>query len=587
MAAKKQQRIKQYQREQAGVPNAAWRRHLLSVLFVLCGLLLLWRAVDKQILESDFLQSKGTERYVETVEIEAHRGMITDRRGDVVAMSTPVDTIAANPRLLSASNEKLMPLAQALEMSLAQLKEIISSSSSTYYVRLKRKLQPSEADYVLAVAKANGLKGLYKERSYRRYYPMHEVFSHVVGFTNYEDKGQEGLERVFDQQLAGLPGKKRVLRDGRRQVVEDIENIQMAEDGKHLALSLDARLQYIAYRELKSAVSKNSATSGSAVVLDVRTGEVLAMVNQPGYNPNGNRSSKNGRLRNRAVTDTFEPGSTMKPFVVLAALNDGEVDQDEIIDATSAYYKVRGGTVKDDHGPYGMIDLGTLLAKSSNVGAAKLAMRLDSEKYYEFLKRFGFGEPVSFNFPAETSGVLPHWSGWAEIEKATISYGYRLSTNTIQLARAYAALANDGVAIPLTLLKRGDKSFKGHRVIDASSAIAVREMLTKVVEPGGTATKAAVSNYQVAGKTGTSKKVAPEGGYSKDRYVSLFAGLAPADNPRLAMVVMIDEPKGKQYYGGQVAGPVFSKTMSEALRLMNVKPDVEKPDVRLASKGVR
>jgi cell division protein FtsI (penicillin-binding protein 3) len=586
MAAKKQQRIKQYQREQAGVPNAAWRRHLLSAVFVLGGVLLVWRAVDKQVLESDFLQSKGEERYIETVEIEAHRGMITDRRGDVVAMSTPVDTIAANPHLLSASNEKLMPLAQALEMSLAQLKKIISSSSSTYYVRLKRKLQPSEADYVLAVAKANGLKGLYKERSYRRYYPMHEVFSHVVGFTDYEDKGQEGLERVFDKQLAGLPGKKRVLRDGRRQVVEDIENIQMAEDGKHLALSLDARLQYIAYRELKSAVSKNSAISGSAVVLDVKTGEVLAMVNQPGYNPNGNRSSKNGRLRNRAVTDTFEPGSTMKPFVVAAALDFDEVSIGELIDTAPGYFKVRGGVVKD-HDVLGEIDLDTLLAKSSNVGAAKLAMRLDSEKYYDFLKRLGFGEPVAFDFPAETSGVLPHWSGWAEIEKATISFGYHLSTNTMQLARAYAALANDGVAVPLTLLKRGDEKIEGRRVFETDSAKAVRQMLTKVVQPGGTATQAAVSNYQVAGKTGTAKKIAVEGGYADDRYVALFAGLAPADNPRLAMVVMVDEPKGKHYYGGLVAGPVFSKTMSEALRLMNVKPDAEKPDVRLASQGVR
>ena len=586
MAAKKQQRIKQYQREQAGAPNASWRRHLLSAVFVFGGVVLVWRAVDKQILESDFLQSKGAERYVETVEIEAHRGMITDRRGDVVAMSTPVDRIVANPRLLSASNEKLMPLAQALEVSLAQLKKIISSSSSTYYVRLKRKLQPSEADYVLAVAKANGLKGLYKERSYRRYYPMHEVFSHVIGFTDHSGKGVEGLEYQFNKQLAGLTGKKRVLRDGRRQVVEDIENIQMAEDGKHLALSLDARLQYIAYRELKSAVSKNSATSGSAVVLDVKTGEVLAMVNQPGYNPNGNKSSKNGQLRNRAVTDTFEPGSTMKPFVVLAALNGGEVDQDEIIDTTSAFYKVSGGTVKDDHGPYGMIDLGTLLAKSSNVGAAKLAMRLDSEKYYDFLKRVGFGEPIAFDFPAGASGVLPHWSGWADFEKATISFGYHLSTNTMQLARAYAVLANDGVSVPLTLLKRGDEKIEGRRVFEAGSAKAVHQMLTKVVQPGGTATQASISNYQVAGKTGTAKK-AVVGGYADDRYIALFAGLAPADNPRLAMVVMIDEPKGKQYYGGQVAGPVFSKTMSEALRLMNVKPDAEKPDVRLASQGVR
>jgi cell division protein FtsI (penicillin-binding protein 3) len=389
---------------------------------------------------------------------------------------------------------------------------------------------------------------------------------------------------VFDQQLAGLPGKKRVLRDGRRQVVEDIENIQMAEDGKHLALSLDARLQYIAYRELKSAVFKNSATSGSAVVLDVKTGEVLAMVNQPGYNPNGNRSSKNGRLRNRAVTDTFEPGSTMKPFVVAAALDFDEVSIGDLIDTAPGYFKVRGGVVKD-HDVLGEIDLDTLLAKSSNVGAAKLAMRLDSEKYYDFLKRLGFGEPVAFDFPAETSGVLPHWSGWAEIEKATISFGYHLSTNTMQLARAYAALANDGVAVPLTLLKRGDEKIEGRRVFETDSAKAVRQMLTKVVQPGGTATQAAVSNYQVAGKTGTAKKIAVEGGYADDRYVALFAGLAPADNPRLAMVVMVDEPKGKHYYGGLVAGPVFSKTMSEALRLMNVKPDAEKPDVRLASQG--
>jgi cell division protein FtsI (penicillin-binding protein 3) len=586
MAAKKQQRIKQYQREQAGVPNAAWRRHFVSGVFALGAAWLVVEAVNQQVLKADFLQSKGEERYIETVEIEAHRGMITDRRGDVVAMSTPVDTIAANPRLLSASNEKLMPLAQALEMSLAQLKKIISSSSSTYYVRLKRKLQPSEADYVLAVAKANGLKGLYKERSYRRYYPMHEVFSHVVGFTDYEDKGQEGLERVFDQQLSGLPGKKRVLRNGRRQVVEDIENIQMAEDGKHLALSLDARLQYIAYRELKSAVSKNSATSGSAVVLDVKTGEVLVMVNQPGYNPNGNRSSRNGRLRNRVVTDIYEPGSTMKPFVVAAALDFDKTSIGELIDTAPGYFRVKGGVIKDPK-DFGEIDLDTLLAKSSNVGAAKLAMRLDSEKYFDFLKRLGFGESVAFDFPAEALGSLPDWRGWAEIEKATISFGYHLSVNTIQLARAYATLANDGVAVPLTLLKRGNEKIDGQRIFDASSAKAVRQMLTKVVQPGGTATQAAISNYQVAGKTGTAKKIAIEGGYADDRYVALFAGFAPAENPRLAMVVMVDEPKGKQYYGGQVAGPVFSKTMSEALRLMNVKPDVEKPDVRLASQGVR
>jgi cell division protein FtsI (penicillin-binding protein 3) len=422
------------------------------------------------------------------------------------------------------------------------------------------------------------------ERRDRRYYPTGEVFAHVLGFTNAEDRGQEGLERAWDRELRGEPGVKRVLRDGRGRVVDDVENIRSPRDGRNLALSLDARLQYIAYRELKAAVHRHRAIGGSAVVLDVRTGEVLAMVNQPGYNPNADRSNRNGRLRNRAITDVFEPGSTMKPFAVAAALEQGVVGPDSIVDTTPGYFKVGPLTVRDHH-PLGRIDLTTLLARSSNVGVARLALSLDKAAWWHSLDALGLGHAPGIGFPAETGGHLLHFREWVPVDQATLAYGYGISVSTLQLARAYMTLANDGVVLPVTLLRR-DEVPHGQRVFSERTAVDVRYMLEAVVSDKGTAPRAAIPGYRVAGKTGTVKKLSRDGGYSEDRYRAVFVGMAPVTRPRLVMAVMIDEPRGKVYYGGAVAAPVFARVMGEALRLLNVPPDeLERPQLRLALAG--
>jgi cell division protein FtsI (penicillin-binding protein 3) len=583
MGGKRDRRGRQVQREEAKLPSFTARRYFVLTVFALAASALVWRAVDQQILEKDFLQSEGADRYLDRVDMEAHRGLITDRRGDVLALSTPVDSVAANPRVLRADSPALAPLAEALEMSLDDLRQRLARASQRRFVYLKRRLPPGHAAHVLQVARANELDGVHLEREYRRYYPTGEVFSHVLGFTDHQDAGQEGLEYAYDGDLRGTAGSKLVLRDGRRRVVDDVENIRSPRDGKNLALSLDGRLQYIAYRELKAAVKRNRAIGGTAVLLDARSGEVLAMVNQPGYNPNSSRSSKGGRLRNRALTDVFEPGSTMKPFAVAAALELGAVQPNALIDTSPGFLRVGRSRVRDHH-DLGKIDLATLLGKSSNVGAAKLAMAMDKDDFWQVLDGFGFGHSTVTGFPAEASGQLIYWRNWAEIDQATLSFGYGLSVTALQLARAYAVLANDGVLLPTSLLKLEQRP-EGERVISEQAAAAVRSMLETVVQPGGTAVQAAVSGYRVAGKTGTSKKLGP-GGYSDDRYRAMFAGMAPASDPRLVMVVMIDEPRGTQYYGGQVAGPVFSRVMGEALRLLNIEPDdLERPQTRLAQLG--
>lgn len=581
MAGKRDRRARQAKREEAKLPSFAARRYGVLAVFALAASVLVWRAVDQQILEKDFLQSEGADRYLDRVDMVAHRGLITDRRGDVLALSTPVDSVAANPRVLRADSPALAPLAAALEIGQQDLRRKLARYSQRRFVYLKRRLPPGEAVHALDVARANELDGVHLEREYRRYYPAGEVFAHVLGFTNYQDEGQEGLELAYDDALRGSPGAKLVLRDGRRRVVDDVENIRSPHDGKNLALSLDGRLQYIAYRELKAAVKHNRAIGGTAVVLDVRSGEVLAMVNQPGFNPNGSRSSKGGRLRNRALTDVFEPGSTMKPFAVAAALELGSIQPGALIDTSPGFFKVGASRVKD-HRNLGKIDLATLLGKSSNVGAAKVAMSMDKDDYWRVLDAFGFGRSTVTGFPGEASGQLISWRNWAQIDQATLSFGYGLSVTALQLARAYAVLANDGVSVPVSLLKL-DESPRGERVISDQTAVDVRHMLETVVRPGGTAPQAAIPGYRVAGKTGTVKKLGPDG-YSEDRYMAVFAGMAPASSPRLAMVVMVDEPRGTQYYGGQVAGPVFSRVMGEALRLLNVKPDdLRQPRARLAA----
>lgn len=583
MAARRDKRAQRAQREEAKLPSFALRRYGVLTIFGLAACALMWRAVDQQIMERDFLQSEGADRYLDRVDMIGHRGLITDRRGEVLALSTPVDSVAANPRVLRADNQALAPLAKALEISPEDLRQKLARYSKRRFVYLKRRMPPAEAAYVMQVARAHDLRGVHLERAYRRYYPTGEVFAHVLGFADHQDAGQEGLELAYDQALSGSAGSKLVLRDGRRRVVDDVENIRSPRDGKNLALSLDGRLQYVAYRELKAAVKRNRAIGGSAVLLDTHTGEVLAMVNQPGFNPNGSRSSKRGRLRNRALTDVFEPGSTMKPFAIAAALESGVIEPGAIIDTSPGSMRVKGGRVKDHHN-LKAIDLATLLGRSSNVGAAKVAMKMQGADFWQILDAFGFGHSLQTGFPAESSGQLTFWRNWSEIDQANLSFGYGISVNAVQLAQAYAVLANDGVRLPVSLLKRDGPPVE-ERVISKQVAVRVRGMLETVVQAGGTAPQAAVTGYRVAGKTGTVKKFGRDG-YSDDRYLSVFAGVAPASDPRLAMVVIINEPRGTEFYGGKVAGPVFSRVMSEALRLLNVEPDdLQQPQMRLAQLG--
>lgn len=570
-------------REEKALPSYAGRRRTVLLLFVLAGATLIWRAVDQQILEKDFLQSEGADRYLTKVEVPAHRGLITDRRGDVLALSTPVDSVAANPRLLGTDTQQLVALAKVLAIDPEGLRAKLARYSQRHFVYLKRRLPPAAAAQVMEVVRTHGIQGVHLEREYQRFYPAGEVFAHVVGFTDVDDQGQEGLELAYDSALRGDPGAKLVLRDGRRQVVDDVEHIRSPRGGKHLALSIDQRLQFIAYRELKAAVKRQHAVAGSLVLLDVSSGEVLAMVNQPSYNPNANRSNKRGRLRNRALTDVFEPGSTMKPFTVAAALDAGVIEADSLIDTSPGYFRLGAAQVKDSKN-LGIIDVGTVLSKSSNVGAGKIALALDKQRLWQAMDRLGFGRQVATGFPGEVAGQLSHYQRWAQIDQATLSFGYGISVTTLQLAQAYATLANDGVFVPATLLKR-DTPDRGHRVYSRSSAATVRRMLESVVQSDGTAPAAAVLGYRVAGKTGTVKKFGPDG-YSDDRYLSLFAGMAPARAPRFVMVVMLDEPGAGKYYGGQVAGPVFSAVMAETLRLLNVTPDVAvDPALRVAAAG--
>jgi cell division protein FtsI (penicillin-binding protein 3) len=584
VAARRDKRARQVRRiERKVLPSYAGRRHTVLILFVLAAAALVWRAVDQQILEKDFLQSEGSDRYLDRVEVPAHRGLITDRRGDVLALSTPVDSIAANPRVLGTDAQQIVALAKALKIDPEQLRAKLARYSRRHFVYLKRRLPPSEAAHVMAVAKARGIRGVHVEREYKRFYPAGEVFAHVLGFTDVDDHGQEGLELALDQTLRGEPGAKRVLRDGRRQVVDDVENIRSPRAGNHLALSIDQRLQFIAYRELKAAVKRHRAISGSLVLLDARSGEILAMVNQPSFNPNGNRSNRSGRLRNRALTDVFEPGSTMKPFTVAAALDRGTIRSDTVIDTSPGYFHLGRAQVKDSKN-LGLIDVGTVLSRSSNVGASKIALGLEKRDLWQLMDDLGFGRSAQTGFPGEVAGQLSDYRRWAKIDQATLSFGYGISVTTLQLAQAYAALANDGVLMPVTLLKR-ESLPKGHRVFGAKTAASVRRMLEAVVAADGTAPDAAVLGYRVAGKTGTVKKFGPDG-YSDDRYLSLFAGMAPARDPRVVMAVMLNEPRAGKFYGGKVAGPVFSAVMAETLRLLNVAPDVAiDPALRMANAG--
>lgn len=537
--------------------------------FALIGSSLMARAVHLQVFNRDFLNRQADSRHLRTEKITAHRGVITDRNGEPLAISTPVDSVWANPKELAAAVDSVPRLADALGLDSQLLMRRITRSMDKDYLYLRRHLSPEHAERVLAL----GLPGVNVQREYRRFYPAGEVTGHLVGFTNIDDDGQEGLELAFNHWLAGESGAKRVLKDRLGRSIENVESIRPPHPGKDLRSSIDLRVQYLAYRALKASIQRHRADSGSIVVLDVKSGEVLAVVNQPTYNPNDRAQYTAERYRNRAITDIFEPGSTVKPLVIAAALESGQYEPGSMIDTAPGYLMVGPKRIEDPRN-LGRVSLTTVLSRSSNVGATKIAMSLEPDSLWRMMTKFGLGSLTSSGFPGESAGLLTHYNHWQEISQATIAYGYGLSVTPLQLAHAYAALGNDGYMLPVSLVAADhpNERKEGTQVLDADIALAIRQMLEEVVRPGGTGAKASVTGYRIAGKTGTAWKFAA-GGYSQDRYLSIFAGLAPASDPRLAAVVIIDEPHGDLYYGSDVAAPVFAEVMTEALRLLAVPPD--------------
>ncbi len=542
------------------------RRLFLVACLVLVMLVLVGRAVSLQVLDKEFLQGQGQARHMRVVDLPAHRGMIRDRDGEPLAVSTPVESVWVNPQELVGVQEGISGLAQLLSLDRDHVQQLVSRHPGREFVYLRRHISPTMAAQVKQLA----IPGVYLQKEYKRFYPAGEVAAHVVGFTNIDDVGQEGLELSYDEWLRGEKGAKRVIKDGQRHTVEDVESIRRPRPGKDLVLSIDRRIQYLAYRELKAAVQEHKAKSASAVVLDVATGEVLAMVNQPSYNPNNRNRLRRQNMRNRAVTDVFEPGSTMKPFIVAAALEDGRYQPGTPINTGPGWFRVGRNTVKDVHN-YGLLDVTGVIRKSSNVGITKIALSLPGEDIWSLLSGLGFGVPTHSGFPGESAGLLVGYRNWNEIETATLSFGYGMSATPLQLAQAYAVLASGGILRPATFLRQ-EAAPAGERILPQRVAQQVNAMLEEVTGPQGTALTARVAGYRVGGKTGTVRK-SIAGGYAEDKYLAVFAGMAPVSDPRLVMVVMVNEPDNGEYYGGQVAAPVFSKVMSGALRLMAVPPD--------------
>lgn len=552
---------------------------VVGVVFAVATVML-WRAVDLHILNKDFLQSQGNARYMRTLPVAAHRGVITDRHGDPLAVSTPVDSVWINPAEFLTARESWKKLVDLLKLKVEKVERLVLQRKKREFVYLKRHIRPELGEKVEAL----NIAGVYLQREYRRYYPAGEVAAHVLGFTNIDDAGQEGLELAYNDWLRGESGRKMVIKDRLGRTIKHVESIEAAQPGKNLALSIDRRLQYLTYRELKRSVLQHKAKSGSAVILDIKTGEVLAMANQPSYNPNNRSKLKSSHLRNRAVTDVFEPGSTIKPFTVAAALESGKFKANSVVNTSPGYFRI-GKYVVQDVRNYGRINLSTILSKSSNIGASKLALAISAKNLTDIHSRIGFGFSTGSGFPGEVGGIINLPTEKQLVERATLSYGYGLSVTPLQLARSYAAIANDGV-MPAVSFTRIDEVASESRVLSKKYAKQIREMLESVVSKKGTGSLAGVAGYRISGKTGTVKK-ASAGGYSDDSYVATFAGMAPASNPRLAMVVIINEPHGDVYYGGKVAAPVFSKVMSGALRLMDISPDaISEKSVQFAKLNV-
>jgi cell division protein FtsI (penicillin-binding protein 3) len=532
---------------------------------LLCGGAIVVRAVNLQVTRHGFLAEQGAERFMRNARIPAHRGQVLDRFGEPLAVSTPVDTVWANPGELAAAPEQLARLAKALNRDVEWLTRRLTSNLESQYLVLAKQLQPDDA----ARIKALQIPGVYLAREYRRFYPAGEVTGHVLGFTGEADQGQEGLELEFEQKLSGEDGIKRVIQDRFGRVVENVDSVRPPRPGEDLVTSLDLRIQYLAYRELKSAIREFQARAGSVVVVDVRTGEILAMVNQPSFNPNDRTQFEVARYRNRAATDIFEPGSSIKPFFIATGLASGKFRPGSVIDTNPGFIKVGVKVIEDEHN-LGAVDLATILAKSSNVGMAHIALALDKEAIWNTLTGLGFGQVSATGFPGESAGLLTSYSHWRDLTVATLAHGYGMSVTPLQLAQAYATLGALGMRRPLTF-RRVDGPAPAETAIDPQVCRDLIHLLETVVT-SGTGTRAAVRGYRIAGKTGTAWK-SSNGAYSTDKYMAVFGGVVPAAAPRLAAVVVIDEPSGTKYYGGEVAAPVFSAVVAGALRLLAVPPD--------------
>lgn len=554
-----------------------WRSRLLLLGFFAGFAVLAGRAVFLQGWNNSFLQAKGESRYSRVIEISANRGRIVDRHGEALAISTPVKSIWAIPGDFELDKEQLGKLAALLEIPPQDIEKRIADSSRDF-VFIKRQVPPAVADRVAELR----IPGLFQNREFRRYYPGGDVMAHVLGFTGAEDAGQEGVELAFQQQLAGKPGSRRVIKDRKGQIIEDMESIKAAQEGRDLVLALDSRIQNLAFGALKSAVETHRAKAGGIVVLDVTTGEMLALANYPTYNPNNRAQLSGGSLRNRVVTDTFEPGSTLKPFTVATAMEEGKVRADTLIQTAPGTLTIGKATIHDAHAE-GLITVAQVIQKSSNVGAAKIALGLPAETLWGTFRAVGFGLPPKLGFPGEAPGRVRPAKTWRPIEQATMSYGHGISVSLVQLARAYTIFARDGDLIPISLVKV-DTPPSAQNVISAETARALRAMLESAVHPGGTAPRAQIMGYRVAGKTGTAHKQ-ENGGYAAKKYVSSFVGFAPVSSPRLVIAVMIDEASDGQYYGGAVAAPVFAKVMEGALRTLGTPPDAPMKPIVLPAAG--
>jgi cell division protein FtsI (penicillin-binding protein 3) len=561
----------------SGLKLQSWRSRLLLAVILLWMVGLIARALYLQGLHNDFLRQKGDARVSRVIEISAHRGMITDRSGEALAISTPVESVWASPADVELAPGQLKQLARLLGADPDELGRRLSDTRRDF-VYLKRQMPPEQAAQVMEL----GIPGVFPRHEYRRYYPAGDVMAHVLGFTNVDDQGQEGLELVYQDWLAGKPGSHRVLKDARGHIIEDVESLKTPEQGRELALSVDLKIQYLAYRELEKAVAEHRAKAGGVVVLDARSGEILALANLPSYNPNNRVKLNRERMRNRAITDIFEPGSTLKPFTAAAVLEAGTFKADSLIQTAPGYFSIGPATIHDAH-PQGLITVAQVIQKSSNVGAAKMALSLSPEYLWNVLNRVGFGTVPHAGFPGEASGKLRPFQTWRPIEQATMSYGHGISVSLLQLARAYGVFANDGELSPLSMLKLSAPR-AGSQAFSPAVARAVRDMLEMAVQPGGTAPYAQVAGYRVAGKTGTAHKL-ENGAYAADRYVASFVGMAPASNPRLIIAVMIDEPGAGKYYGGTVAAPVFANIMAGALRMLSIPPDAPTNNIVLPPAG--